>query len=121
MRYDGGMDTAVLAEGRQLTLPVTVAQRLNVSTGDKVAFVETELNRFEVMPQSEAALLEIKRKLRGIMDERGSKRQDKASDEEVSALRARLADSWAGVLDGVTEDDIPVLVKKIRRENRATA
>jgi hypothetical protein len=55
------------------------------------------------------------------MDERGSKRQDKASDEEVSALRARLADSWAGVDDGVTEDDIPALVKEIRRENRANA
>lgn len=70
------MDTATVTETGQITLPDAVVKSLNVAPGDQVAFVQTDLNRIEVMSQSEAALLEAQRKFKGAAEQAGWKDED---------------------------------------------
>lgn len=59
------MDVATISANGQITVPVDVRKRLQLTPGDKIVFVENEYGDIVVVRPAAAALLEAQRAFRG--------------------------------------------------------
>lgn len=77
------MATATLTGKGQITIPIEVSQALRLDAGDRVAFVEVEPGRFEIVPATRSVTA-----LKGMF---GKPKRTVAIDETSAAIAKRGA------------------------------